>query len=155
MMLEKALLLTDDHSLADDRRAGRLLDFFGVPYEKQSATEFRLSESRSIGKNTNYRIVCAAQTFRYVMRQLQDVSHQSSGFTRQIHSVFLYSNGDPVAVRNVVAQITGTPVSISKGAGSDTKWRIADSPEGMCGVMRDLQLRPASGLLRSCNFFHT
>ena len=154
-MLEKALLLTDDYSLADDRRAGRLLDFFGVPYEKQSATEFRLSESPSAGENTNYRIVCAAQTFRYVRRQLQDLSHQSSGFTRQIHSVFLYSNGDPVAVGNVVAQITGTPVSICRGAGNDTQWRIADNSEGMCGVMRDLQLRPASGLLRSCNFFHT
>lgn len=154
-MLEKALLLTDDHSLADDRRAGRLLDFFGVPYEKQSAREFRLSESRSAGENTNYRIVCAAQTFRYVMGQLQGVSHQSSGFTRQIHSVFVYSNGDPVAVGNVVAQATGTPVSICNGAGNDSQWRIADNPEGMFGVMRDLQIRPAPGLLRSCNFFCT
>jgi hypothetical protein len=154
-MLEKALLLTGDHSLADDRRAGRLLEFFGVPYQRQSATDFRLPESSPAGKNTSYRLVCAAQTFARVMGDLQDVSHHLNGFTRQIHSVFLYSNGDPVALADVVGQLYGTTISVRRGAGSDIRWRIANDPDGMCGAMRDLSIQPSATTLRSGDFFHT
>jgi hypothetical protein len=154
-MLEKALLLTGDHSLADDRRAGRLLEFFGVPYQRQSATDFRLPESSPAGKNTSYRLVCAAQTFARVMGDLQDASHHLNGFTRQIHSVFVYSNGDPVALANVVGQLYGTTISIRRGAGSDIQWRIANDPDGMCGAMRDLRIHPSATTLRSGDFFHT
>src|SRR6266480_304808 len=154
-MLEKALLLTGDHSLADDRRAGRLLEFFGVPYERQSAAEFRLPESSPAGKNTSYRLVCAAQTFARVMGDGQDASHHLNGFTRQIHSVFLYSNGDPVALANVVGQLYGTTISIRRGTGSDSQWRIANDPDGMCGAMRDLRIHPSANTLRSGDFFHT
>jgi hypothetical protein len=154
-MLEKALLLTGDHSLADDRRAGRLLEFFGVPYERQSAADFRLPESSPAGKNTSYRLVCAAQTFARVMGDVQDASHRLNGFTRQIHSVFLYSNGDPVALANVVGQLYGTTISIRRGAGSDIQWRIANDPDEMCGAMRDLRIHPSATTLRSGDFFHT
>ena len=154
-MLEKALLLTGDHSLTDDRRAGRLLEFFGVPYQRQSATDFRLPESSAAEKNTSYRLVCAAQTFARVMGDLQDASHHLNGFTRQIHSVFLYSNGDPVALANVVGQLYGTTISIRRGAGSDIQWRIANDPDGMCGAMRDLRIHPSATTLRSGDFFHT
>jgi len=154
-MLEKALLLTGDHSLADDRRAGRLLKFFGVPYQRQSATDFRLPESSPAGENTSYRLVCAAQTFARVMGDLHDASRHLNGFTRQIHSVFLYSNGDPVALANVVGQLYGTTISIRRGTGSDSQWRIANDPDGMCGAMRDLRIHPAANTLRSGDFFHT
>ncbi len=154
-MFEKALLLTGDHSLADDRRARRLLEFFGVPYQRQSATDFRLPESSPAGKNTSYRLVCAAQTFARVMGDGQDASHHLNGFTRQIHSVFLYSNGDPVALANVVGQLYGTTMSIRRGAGSDIQWRIANDPDGMCGAVRDLRIYPSATTLRSGDFFHT
>ncbi len=154
-MLEKALLLTGDHSLADDRRAGRLLEFFGVPYERQSAADFRPPESRPAGTNASYRLVCAAQTFARVMGDLHDASRHLNGFTRQIHSVFLYSNGDPVALANVVGQLYGTTISIRRGTGSDSQWRIANDPDGMCGAMRDLRIHPAANTLRSGDFFHT
>jgi hypothetical protein len=154
-MLEKALLLTGDHLLADDRKAGRMLEFFGIPYQRQSATDFRLPESSPGGKNTSYRLVCAAQTFARVMGDRQDASHHLSGFPRQIHSVFLYSNGDPVALADVVGQLYGTPISIRRGAGSDIQWRIANDPDGMCGAMRDLRIHPSATTLRSGDFFHT
>src|SRR6266480_767230 len=154
-MLEKALLLTGDHSLADDRRAGRLLEFFGVPYERQSAADFRPPESRPAGTNASYRLVCAAQTFARVMGDLHDASRHLNGFTRQIHSVFLYSNGDPVALANVVGQLYGTTISIRRGTGSDSQWRIANDPDGMCGAMRDLRIHPSANTLRSGDFFHT
>ncbi|MEY2604554.1 MAG: hypothetical protein QOH31_2345 [Verrucomicrobiota bacterium] len=154
-MLEKALLLTGDHSLADDRRAGRLLEFFGVPYQRQSVTDFRPPESSPAGKDTSYRLVCAAQTFARVMGDLQDASHHLNGFTRQIHSVFLYSHGDPVVLANVVGQLYGTTISIRRGAGSDIQWRIANDPDSMCGAMRDLRIHPSAITLRSGDFFHT
>jgi hypothetical protein len=154
-MLEKALLLNGEHSLADDRRAGRLLEFFGVHYERQSAADFRLAESSPVGKNTRYRLVCAAQTFARVMEDPQDASHHLNGLIRQIHSVFLYSHGDPVALANVVGQLYGRTISIRRGAGNDIQWRIAHDSGGMCGAMRDLSIHPSATTLRSGDFFHT
>ena len=150
-MQEKALLLTADYPSADDQRAERLLEFFGVRYLKRRAAEFGLAENKSAEK---YRLVCAAQAFARIMGDLQN-SRNSNSLTRQIHSIFLYSNGDPVAIANVVSQLSGGTISIRRGAGRVTQWHIANDPDGMCGVMRDLRIQPSATYLRSGDFFHT
>jgi hypothetical protein len=151
-MQEKALLLIADYPSSDDHRAERLLEFFGVPCQKRRTTELRLPATDS---TEGYRLVCAAQAFARVMGELKNVSRDSNSFARQIHSVFLYSNGDPVALANVVGHLSGATISIRRGAGSDTEWRVANDPDGMCGVMRDLCIRPAATALRSFDFFRT
>jgi len=152
-MQEKALLLTGERSSVPDHKAERLLEFFGVPYQRQSATDFRLPESSSITNNSNYRLVCAARTFAQVIGELQRAPHHSNAFSRQIHSVFLYSDGDPVALANVVGQLSGANISIRKGARTHIEWSIADDPDGVCGAMRGLRVRPAATELSSCDFF--
>jgi hypothetical protein len=149
-MREKALLLTDEHSSRDDHRAERLLEFFGVPYQKRRATDVRLAEISSI---ENYRLVCAAQTFSRVLEEVHDASNRSNRLNGQIHSAFLYSNGDPVALAKVLGQLSGTNISVRRGAKSHTQWRIADEPDGMGGAMRDLHVHPAPATLGSCDFF--
>ncbi len=150
-MQEKALLLTADYPSADDHRAERLLEFFGVRYLKRRATEFAPPENEFA---EGYRLVCSAQAFARVMGDLQN-SRNSNVLTRQIHSVFLYSNGDPVAVANAISQLSGVTTSIRRGAGSVTQWHIANDPDGMCGAMRDLRIQPSANYLRSGDFFHT
>ena len=39
-MLEEALLLTGDSLSSDDERAERLLEFFGVPYQRRQNKRF-------------------------------------------------------------------------------------------------------------------
>jgi hypothetical protein len=151
-MQEKALLLTADYPSADDQRAERLLEFFGVGYLKRRAAELlELKENNSAEK---YRLVCAAQAFARIMGDLQD-SRNSNSLTRHIHSIFLYSNGDPVAIAKVVSQLSGGTISIRRGAGRVTQWHIANDPDGMCGVMRDLRIQPSATYLRTGDFFHT
>ncbi len=152
-MEEKALLLTGERPLVADRSAERVLEFFGVPSRRQSAMDFRLPESSSRANNSNYRLVCAARTFAQVMEALQKAPYDWNGFTQQIHSVFLYSNGDPVALSNVVSQLSGATISIRKGARTHVQWSIADDPAGVCGAMRALRVRPAATALSSCDFF--
>jgi len=151
-MQEKALLLTAAYSSTDDQRAERLLDFFGVHYLKRRATELGLPENKSAGK---YRLVCSAQAFARVVGDLQNVSRNSNCLARQIHSVFLYSNGDPVALANAVSQLSGATISIRRGAERVTEWHIANEPDGVCGAMRDLRIQPSAAYLRSGDFFHT
>jgi hypothetical protein len=151
-MQEKALLLTGDYPSADDQRAERLLNFFGVRYLKRRATEPGLPENKSAEK---YRLVCSAQAFARVVGDLQNVSFNSNSLARQIHSVFLYSNGDPVAVANAVSQLSGVTISICRGAGSVTQWHVANDPDGMCGAMRDLRTQPSATHVGSSDFFHT
>jgi hypothetical protein len=151
-MQEKALLLTADYPSADDQRAERLLNFFGVRYLKRRATELGLAENKSAGK---YRLVCSAQAFARVVGDLQNVSRNSNCLARQIHSVFLYSNGDPVALAKAVSQLSGATISIRRGAERVTEWHIANEPDGVCGAMRDLRIQPSATYLRSGDFFHT
>jgi hypothetical protein len=150
-MQEKALLLTADYPSTDDHRAERLLEFFGVACQKLPATEFGLPETDSAER---YRLVCAAQAFARVMGELQNVSRSSNSFARQIHSVFLYSDGDPVGLADVVGQLSGATISIHRGAGGDIQWRIADDPDGVCSAMRDLCVCPAAAAPGSFDFFH-
>jgi hypothetical protein len=152
-MQEKALLLTGDYPSSDDRKAERLFEFFGVPYQRQRATDFRLLENNPAGSNRGYRLLCSAEAF-IRLGDLQNLSLDSNGFPQQIHSVFLYSNSDPVALANVLNRLCGANDSIRRGAGSDPEWRIADDPEGMCGPMRGLHVRPAVTTLLSGDFFH-
>lgn len=152
-MQDKALLLTADYPSADDQRAERLLEFFGVGYLKRHAAELlELPENKSAEK---CRLVCSAQSFARVMGNLQNASGNANLLARQIHSVFLYSNGDPVAVANTVSQLSGVTTSIRRGAGSVTQWHIANDPDGMCGAMRDLRIQPSATYLRTGDFFHT
>jgi len=151
-MQENAVLLTADYPSADDQRAERLLNFFGVRYLKRRATEVGLPENKSDEK---YRLVCSVQAFARLVGDLQNVSCNSNCLARQIHSVFLYSNGDPVALANAVSQLSGATISIRRGAERVTEWHIANEPDGLCGAMRDLRIQPSATYLRSGDFFHT
>jgi hypothetical protein len=151
-MQERALLLIADYPSSDDHRAERLLEWFGVPCQRRHTTELRLSAPNSA---QGYRLVCATEAFARVIGELQNGSHDFNSFARQIHSVFLYSNGDPVALANVVGQLSGATITIRRGTGGDIQWRIADDPDGVCSTMRDLCIRPAATALRSFDFFHT
>ena len=152
-MLEKALLLTGDPSSSDDGRAERLLEFFGVSFQRQSTKDFKLLTSSPIGGNMSYRLVCAAQTFASVIAELQNASSGATEFARQIHSVFLYSNGDIARAARVVSQLCGGTISVTNGSVNETEWWIADDPAGMCGVMRGLRVHLAPATRNSSNLF--
>jgi hypothetical protein len=151
-MQEKALLLTADYPSADDQRAERLLNFFGVPYLKLRAAELGLPENKSAEK---YRLVCSAQAFVRLVGDRRKVACDSNSLVQQIHSVFLYSNGDPVALANAASQLSGATLSIRRGAAHVTGWHIANEPDGMCGAMRDLRIQPSATHVGSSDFFHT
>jgi len=151
-MQEKALLLTADYPSADDLRAERLLNFFGVPYLKRRAIGVGPPENKSAEK---YRLVCSVQSFARLVGDLQNVSCNSNPLARQIHSVFLYSNGDSVALAKAVGQLSGVTLSIRRGAGRVTEWHIANKPDRMFGAMRDLRIQPSATHVGSSDFFHT
>jgi hypothetical protein len=148
-MQENALLLTGDYPSRDDHRAERLLEFFGVPYQKRRPTELQSTGATS---GTGYRLICAARTFS---RLGDKFLHSSSGdgFGGRIHSVFLYSNGDSVTLGDVVSQLSGANISVRRGAKSHIQWRVANEADGMCGAMRALCVRPAPTTLSRYDFF--
>ena len=152
-MLEKALLLTGHRPSGDDRRAERLLEFFGVPYQTKDAGELQLTQSHQRESNTRYRLLCAAETFDRVIGELRGLSGGPEEFAQRVHSVFLYSNGDAPALANVVSRLSGAKISMCKGAASETPCCIADDPDGLCGAMRGLRMHPSAAALSSCDFF--
>jgi hypothetical protein len=152
-MLEKALLLTGDPSSSDDGRAERLLEFFGVSFQRQSTKDFKLLTSSPIGGSMSYRLVCAAQTFASVIGELQNGLQGATEFARHIHSVFLYSTVDAAATARVASQFCRATISISKGSEDETEWRIADDASAIFGAMRGLRIHLASATLNSSNLF--
>jgi hypothetical protein len=147
-MREQAFLVTGDQLSIDDSKAARLLEFFGVPFETRQATEFRLLQSTQAGSDTRYRLVCAAETFADIIGGLED----PEGFTQRVHSVFVYPTRNIAALSKLLKRLGGTEISVKRAA-SKADWSIADNPEGVCGVMRGLRIRPAPATLQSCVFF--
>jgi hypothetical protein len=154
LMREQAVLVTGDRPSIDDGRAERLLEFFGVPYQMQNATDFRMPESSHTESNTKCRLVCAAETFARVAGELQNASHGAEGFAQRVHSVLLYPTNNPAGLAKVVSDLSETKISIHKGAGSEIEWCIADDPGGVCGAMRGLRVRPTPATLEGCDVFH-
>ena len=152
-MLEEALLLTADPPSSDDEKAGRLLEFFGVSFQRQSTKDFKLLTSSSIAGNMSCRLVCAAQTFASVIGELQNGLQGATEFARHVHSVFLYSTVDAAATARVASQFCRATISISKGSEDETEWRIANDASAMFGAMRGLRVHPASATLNSSNLF--
>ena len=152
-MLEKALLLTGDSSSSDDERAGRLLGFFGAPFQKENVKDFRRSLNSAADSDVSYRLVCAAQTFASVIGELRNAVHGATGFAQKIHSVFLYSNGDAAGAASVITEISEAKVSIGKASENENEWQIADDPDAMFGAMRGLCIRPSASTLTNCSFF--
>jgi hypothetical protein len=153
LVREQAVLVTGDHPSIDDGRAGRLLEFFGVPYQMRNATDFRLPERSQAQSNTKCRLVCAAEIFARLMEELQNTSPGRQEFAQTVHSVFLYPTNIPAGLAKVVSDLSGTKISICKGAGSEIEWGIADDPGDVCGAMRGLRVRPTPATLEGCDFF--
>src|SRR5207302_5548809 len=68
---------------------------------RQSIKDSRLPANSPADSNMSYRLVCAAQTFASVIEELRNAAHSANGFARQIHSVFLYSNGDAAGAEKI------------------------------------------------------
>ncbi len=151
-MLARAILLTGDDSTAMDCRVKKLLKFFDVHCQTESAADFRPAECNSSAGKLSYKILCAAQTFPSFIRTLEKVIDSRSALP--IQSVFLYSNGDPVALAKVVSQLSGTDISVHTGADNDVHWSIVDNSEGMFGPMRGLHVHPGAETLNTSDFFH-
>jgi hypothetical protein len=153
-MIEEAYLLTGDHPSIDDSRAGRLLEFFGVSYETRKATEFcRHDNAKGLGVG-KCRLVCSAENFARVFEERQGAWASSEGFAQRVHSVFLYPTGNAASLSELVSGLCGTEISVRKGAATDTDWCIADDPEGLCGSMRGLRIRPTPAALERCDVFN-
>jgi hypothetical protein len=152
-MIEEACLLTGDHPSIDDGRAGRLLEFFGVPYETRKATEFCLQDNAGQVDVGKCRLVCSAENFVHVFEERQSAVAGSEGFAQRVHSVFLYPTGNAAALSELVSRLCGTEISAREASATDTDWRIADDPDGLCGSMRGLQIRPTPAALEGCNVF--
>jgi hypothetical protein len=152
-MGEQAFLVTGDQPSIDDLRAGRLLAFFGIPYQTQKATDFRLTERSEAGPNTKCRLICAAETFAEVIGKGQNASQRVEAFARRVHSIFLYPTQNAAGLATLITQLSEKKISIHKGAGSDSEWCIADDPVGVFGPMRGLRVRPAHATLQGRVFF--
>src|SRR3954470_23668571 len=137
-MGQTALLLTADHPCGRESRAARLLEFFGVAYDTRSAVEFTPPEGAPEPKR-RYRLIGTAQSFESVANALRT----QNGFQDQIHSIFLFSNGDPVGLSKVVSHLSGSNISVRRGAKTHLEWTIADDPDGLHGAMRGLHVHPA------------
>jgi hypothetical protein len=152
-MRKQAVLVTGDHPSIDDGRAGRLLEFFGVPYQAENATDFQLRKQSRAESNTKCTLICAAETFARVIQEAQSASQGVEGFGRRTHSVFLYPTRNAAGLADLVSQLSGQKISLCNGVTRDSEWRIADDPGGVCGPMRGLRVRPAPAAVTGSVFF--
>ena len=88
------------------------------------------------------------------MEELQNASRGGNEFARQSILFSCIPTEILPPLQRVVSQLSGAKISIRKGAESETEWRIADDPDGICGAMRGLACTPYARDAGRLRFFH-
>src|SRR5205823_3876913 len=133
---------TQGGSSVNDLKVGKVLDFFGVCWSAQSPSSL-LATNASNTTASRLRIFCSAATFLDLLTKLETSPEAMRQWHDKVHSAFVYSDQDHIAVTKLVSRLNGEPATMENVAGSgDRYFVVADDPE-LCGVMAGVQIKAA------------
>lgn len=139
-MSRHAVLLTADSSAVEDRKAGRLLDFFGVPYRRCRPEEF---VSELIGEESSSEAIGVVVSADACLQLLKRLDGHAGLFDR-LHSVFVYPGSGMPAVAAVASALTGDERANVYPIDAAVEFGFTDRQQSFCAALSGLQVRPVN-----------
>ncbi len=140
-MTEPALLLMDDSASGQERRVGRVLQFFGIPSRNLAAAEVPFASAADGLTPEKPRILCSTEVFLRVIEAWEQNPACKQWWTQSVHSAFIYSNGDSNALQRLARVLSGNDRAVvggtAPGAGD---FVVSDRLKGFCGVMSGVRV---------------
>lgn len=138
-VMASAVLLTGDALSPAQRNLGKVLDFFGVTWTKQSLDDFLMSFGAPYPART-IRLFCSTDKFLEFEACLQRSPDAETRWRENVHSAFIYRGSDDTA-QATIQLLAGKDARIERSTGGNKDpFFVADEPE-LCGLMAGLPIR--------------
>ena len=140
-MREEALLLTRDGSPLESGNLAKMLNFFAVPWRAITVDEFLSYDSINHESSASIRIFCSCNALLTLAAQLKRNADCLLRWKEHVHSVFVYTCDDPVALRHLVRMLSGEDATVvdklNRGIGD---FVVSDEFNEFCGVMSGVRV---------------
>jgi hypothetical protein len=141
--INRAVLLSDTEGSLPYRRIGKLLSFFGVSWRTLTVSQFVANAAAKLLASDRCGIFSSAGTFS---RLLEACDHQSESMPHRhhnIHSAFVFADGDPQVVEKLVRLLAGDERAELRHIHLKGDEFVVANDSAFCGVMASLRI-PAS-----------
>jgi hypothetical protein len=106
-MTEPALLLMDGSGSGQERRVGRVLQFFGVSSRNVPAAEVAFANPAGGLTSRKPRVLCSAEVFLRVIESWEQRPACKQWWTQSVHSAFIYQGGNQDSLQRLARILTG------------------------------------------------
>jgi hypothetical protein len=132
---QQAVLLSQRDLSLEDKKIGRLLSFFGVPWRILRVGEFLADSTTRRSTAPNSRIFCSAEILLQLLEDLERDQECVQSWTG-LHSAFVYAGHDSEILQKLVRRLTGDDrSSLRKSNGVVGDVAVSGHLDEFCGVM--------------------
>jgi hypothetical protein len=114
------------------RRLARMLDFFGVAYERLPHSQ--LWKVLRQGEGSRFRLLGAARQYVELLEELDRRPGESHTWKERVHSAFVYANADHESLNSLMKKL-GQGAQRIESVGTDREIAVTDGMDDFCGIM--------------------
>jgi hypothetical protein len=147
-----AILLGHMGSSLEQKRIGKLLSFFGVPWRDLTDTDF-LTEVT--GRHlTSARIFCSAEVFLRLIKDFEGSFDGRDFWKERVHSVFVHSSDNLDALQELTRLLTGDHrAALAKIDAGGVSLAVSDQFDDFCGIMAGMGVASPVSCVNSTPIF--
>jgi hypothetical protein len=141
--INRAVLLSDTEGSLPYRRIGKLLSFFGVSWRTLTVSQFVANAAAKLLASDRCGIFSSAETFSRLLEACDHRSESMPHWHHNIHSAFVFADGDPQVVEKLVRLLAGDERAELRHIHLKGDEFVVANDSAFCGVMASLRI-PAS-----------
>src|SRR5262245_19848850 len=131
-----ALLLEDSERPDMTRRLARMLDFFGVAYERLPHSQ--LWKVLSEGEGSRFRLLCAARQYEELLEERDRRPAEARTWKERVHSAFVYANAGHESLNGLMKTL-GQGARRIESVSTDREVAVTDAMDDFCGIMSSVR----------------
>jgi hypothetical protein len=136
-----AVLLSHPDLSSGDKRAGKVLSFFGVPWRALTIADFLTELTGRYLIPAASRVFCSAEVFLRLIKDFEGSLDRGELWKEHIHSVFVHSGDDLDTLQELTRLLTGDRrAALSKTDPGAVDLTVSDHLDDFCGVMAGMQV---------------
>jgi len=141
MNKSEAVLLSHPDLSSGDKRAGKVLSFFGVPWRALTIANFLAEITDRHPTPANLRVFCSAEVFSRLIKDFEGSLDGRDLWKEYVHSVFVHSGDDLDTLQELTRLLTGDRrAALSKTDPGAVNLSVSDHLDDFCGVMAGMRV---------------
>ena len=140
-MTEPALLLMDGSGSGQERRVGRVLQFFGVSSRNVLAAEVAFANPAGGLTSRKPRVLCSAEVFLRGIESWGQKPAWKQWWTQSLHSAFIYQGGNQDSLQRLARILTGDNKAVLHAIDTSAgDFVVSHELSDFCGFMASIRV---------------